>query len=139
MCTEFLSVGMCCFCKERCNPLSQSCGRCARNLFYLKFDKFELIDQIKFYIGMDAKIAIVFNNKSFYQTLDENDIIINEKTKEIYDTARPFSNAHLFVVSNNNLNYNDLEQSGFKYFEKKVKTIEDLKENISKCEKVFFV
>ena len=24
--------GVCCFCKGECNPASQSCGRCARNM-----------------------------------------------------------------------------------------------------------
>lgn len=24
--------GTCCFCNEYCNPLSQSCGRCSRNI-----------------------------------------------------------------------------------------------------------
>ena len=25
-------VGICCFCAEKCNPFSQSCGKCARNM-----------------------------------------------------------------------------------------------------------
>ena len=27
-------INKCCFCNEECNPCSQSCGRCARNLFW---------------------------------------------------------------------------------------------------------
>ena len=27
-------VGKCCFCLEECNPASQSCGRCARQLWF---------------------------------------------------------------------------------------------------------
>lgn len=26
--------GICCFCGEGCNPMSQSCGICARKLFF---------------------------------------------------------------------------------------------------------
>lgn len=27
-------IGICCFCQEDCNPLSQSCGQCLRNSLY---------------------------------------------------------------------------------------------------------
>jgi hypothetical protein len=29
---SLLTEGKCCFCREPCNPLSQSCGACARNI-----------------------------------------------------------------------------------------------------------
>lgn len=30
--TEFSDIGTCCFCGFECNPLSQSCGSCARGI-----------------------------------------------------------------------------------------------------------
>ena len=27
--------GICCFCNDKCNPCSQSCGRCSRGLIWL--------------------------------------------------------------------------------------------------------
>lgn len=29
---NIMTIGICCFCNEKCNPMSQCCGRCARNL-----------------------------------------------------------------------------------------------------------
>lgn len=29
-----ISIGVCCFCNEPCNPCSQACGICARKISY---------------------------------------------------------------------------------------------------------
>jgi len=34
---DIIEEGKCCFCKNDCNPLSQSCGRCARSLSWYGF------------------------------------------------------------------------------------------------------
>jgi hypothetical protein len=31
---DTLNIGICCFCGNECNPCSQSCGRCARQLSF---------------------------------------------------------------------------------------------------------
>ena len=36
--TEINEYGECCFCGKECNPMSQSCGRCARKMTYLRYD-----------------------------------------------------------------------------------------------------
>lgn len=40
-----IEYGKCCFCKKKCNPLSQSCGKCAREMTMASFGRKKIISK----------------------------------------------------------------------------------------------
>lgn len=57
-----MNRGVCCFCEEDCNPLSQSCGRCVRNLTCYTLGWNNLFSTSK--LKLNENISIIKDDRS---------------------------------------------------------------------------
>jgi len=82
------SISTCCFCQNECNPLSQSCGRCARYISTYGYEEFEIqnnITNIKIQLNTIKNPHVVFDKNKlevspnlcvFYEFLKEQKISV---------------------------------------------------------------
>lgn len=76
-----IEVGECCFCKEECNPASQSCGLCMRNAdrYHLRMTTFvNEFDDLPDLVDDDGIIVDDLPIDDLPELVDDNRNIVND-------------------------------------------------------------